>query len=116
MAPLFPQLREILQRHVFKGGNVTGLLFPAPRGGGMVWDLRKALDAVGERAGWDKGEIRTKMFRHTFCAAALQTLDSGAPISPWTVAKWMGHTTDEMKELYQHLFPQDGVEQISVLR
>jgi len=26
------------------------------------------------------------------------------------VAKWMGHTTEEMRELYQHLFPQDGLE------
>ncbi len=23
------------------------------------------------------------------------------------IAKWMGHTTDEMMRLYQHLFPQD---------
>ena len=22
-------------------------------------------------------------------------------------AKWMGHTTEEMRTLYQHLFPQD---------
>jgi len=27
----------------------------------------------------------------------------------------MGHSTMEMRELYQHLFPQDGVEQIKVL-
>jgi integrase len=32
------------------------------------------------------------------------------------VARWMGHTTEEMKQLYQHLFPQDGLAQISVLR
>ena len=23
------------------------------------------------------------------------------------IAKWMGHTTEEMMQLYQHLFPQD---------
>jgi len=37
-------------------------------------------------------------------------------VSSETIGKWMGHTTDEMRELYQHWFPQDGVEKISVLR
>ena len=32
------------------------------------------------------------------------------------IATWMGHTTEEMIKLYQHLFPQDGPEQISVLK
>jgi hypothetical protein len=50
--------------------------------GAMVVELRKQLDAVAERAGWMPGEIRTKAFRHTYCAARLQTLDGGARISP----------------------------------
>jgi len=33
-----------------------------------------------------------------------------------TIGKWMGHTTEEMKDLYQHLFPQDGQSQIGVLK
>ena len=33
-----------------------------------------------------------------------------------TIAKWMGHTTEQMKDLYQHLFPQDGQSQIEVLK
>jgi len=33
-----------------------------------------------------------------------------------TIAKWMGHTTEEMKDHYQHLFPQDGQSQIEVLK
>ena len=57
----------------------------------MVVELRKQLDAVAERAGWTAGEIRSKAFRHTYCAARLQTLDAGAPISPYTVAREMGH-------------------------
>ena len=110
--PLYPQLREILQEHVFGKGRVSGLLFPSPKpqkdpeaeGPGMVWDLRKALDAIGERAGWAAGEIRTKMFRHTYCAAALQLLDRGAPVSPWTVAKWMGHGGQSLvNRVYGHL-------------
>jgi integrase len=31
------------------------------------------------------------------------------------IADWMGHSTEEMKELYQHLFPQDGASQIAAL-
>lgn len=32
------------------------------------------------------------------------------------IANWMGHTTEEMMALYQHLFPQDGPDQIRVLK
>jgi hypothetical protein len=68
------------------------LLFPSPvQDGRMVGELRKQLDAVAEGAGWKPGEIRTKAFRHTYCAARLQTLDGGAPISAFTVAREMGH-------------------------
>ena len=50
------------------------------------------------------GEIRTKRFRHTYCAAALQLLDRGAPVSPWTVAKWMGHGGRSLVDrIYGHL-------------
>jgi hypothetical protein len=32
-------------------------------------------------AGWKRGEIRSKMFRHTHCSARLMTLDQEAPVS-----------------------------------
>jgi len=51
------------------------------------------------------------VLRHSF---GLNLARSGK-ISSDVIAKWMGHTTEEMKELYQHLFQQDGVEQIKVL-
>ncbi len=90
--PLQPQLKEILRAHIRELGIAGGLLFPSPvQAGAMVVELRKQLDAVAERAGWKAGEIRTKAFRHTYCAARLQTLDGGAPISPFTVAREMGH-------------------------
>src|SRR3989449_5935356 len=57
----------------------------------MLTDFRKLLDMVAVRAGWKPGEIRSKMFRHTYCAARLQTLDQGAPVSLFTVAKELGH-------------------------
>jgi len=52
------------------------------------------------------------VLRHSFGSNLVRT----GKVSPDVVAKWMGHTTTEMRELYQHLFPQDGLKQISVLR
>ena len=102
--PLFPQLREILQAHVFERGHVSGLLFPSHIRPGVITDLRATLDAVGKRAGFEVGEVRTKKFRHTFCSAALQLLDRGAPISPWTVSRWMGHGGRSLVDrIYGHL-------------
>ncbi len=46
--------------------------------------------------GWTAGEIRSKMFRHTYCATRLQTVDQGAPVSAYTVAKEMGHGGESM--------------------
>ena len=102
--PMWPQLREALQEYVFGAGKVSGLLFPSPMGTGMLQDLRKLLNAIGERASFAKGEITSKMFRHTYCAARLQTLDRGAPVSPWTVAKEMGHGGRSLIDrVYGHL-------------
>jgi len=81
-------------------------LFPSYRTGEetMLSDFRKLLDAVAVRAGWQRGEIRSKMFRHTYCAARLQTLDQGAPVSLFTVAKELGHGGEAMvRRVYGHL-------------
>jgi integrase len=44
------------------------------------------------------------MFRHTYGAARLQTLDGGAPISPYTVSRELGHGSLKMVEnVYSHL-------------
>jgi integrase len=70
----------------------------------MVTDFRKLLDAIAERAGYKPGEIRSKMFRHTYCAARLQSLDQGAPVSVFTVAREMGHGGESMvRRVYGHL-------------
>jgi hypothetical protein len=70
----------------------------------MWTDIRKLLDRVAVRAGWQPGEIRTKMFRHTYCAARLQTLDHGAPVSPYVVSRELGHGSRDMVErVYSHL-------------
>jgi integrase len=110
--PMWPQLEAILREHVFGGDGPPreGLLFPSARGKAareadrMVTDLRKALDAIARRAGWEDGEIRSKAFRHTYCAARLQTLDRGAPVSLYTVSREMGHGGDRLvKRIYGHL-------------
>ena len=59
---------------------------------------------VAARAGWNPGEIRSKMFRHTYCTARLQTLDQGAPVSLFTVARELGHGGEAMvRRVYGHL-------------
>lgn len=105
--PLWPQLEEVLRAYLAGDERPTGeLLFPSSRTEKEqpVRELRKALDGASERAGWPAGEIRTKMFRHTYCAARLQTLDRGAPVSPFTVAREMGHGGQSLVDrVYGHL-------------
>lgn len=103
--PLWPQLEAILSDYM-KGGDAPpagGLLFPS-HSGVMVTDFRKALDAVAKRLGYKGGEVRSKAFRHTYCAARLQSLDQGAPVSVYTVGKELGHGGDALvKRVYGHL-------------
>jgi integrase len=102
--PLWPQLEEILRPYVFNPERPpTRLLFPA-EDGGMLRDIRGLLDRIALRAGWKAGEIRAKMFRHTYCAARFQTLDQGAPVSPYTVGRELGHGGQSMVDrVYSHL-------------
>lgn len=105
VVPLWHQLEGVLQAYVLDGPPGQ-LLFPSYLTGreAMITDVRKLLDRVGMRAGWRKGEIRSKMFRHTYCAARLQTLDSGAPVSTFTVSRELGHGSKDMVErVYGHL-------------
>jgi integrase len=70
----------------------------------MLIDWRKTLDRIAERAGWMRGEVRSKAFRHTYCAARLQTLEGGSPVSPFTVSRELGHGSRAMvEEVYAHL-------------
>ena len=106
--PLWPQLRDVLKTYFpLRGQMAPGtLLFPSYRTGeeAMVGDWRELLDSVAERAGLKAGEIRSKMLRHTYCAARLQTLDQGAPVSVYTVARELGHGGDALvRRVYGHL-------------
>ncbi|MGH8545420.1 MAG: tyrosine-type recombinase/integrase [Gammaproteobacteria bacterium] len=91
VVPLWPQLRAILRDHLFgRDAASAGLLFPGPEGR-MIGDLDKQLDVIAARCDWQVGEIRSRMFRHTYCSARLQTTDAGAAVSPFVVAKELGH-------------------------
>jgi hypothetical protein len=105
---LWPQLREILgsyldRRVLQRGGHLLSLPpWSAPEQ--MIGDVRNLLDRVARRAGLEPGEIRTKALRHTYCAARLQTLDQGAPVSTYTVVHELGHESEAMvRRVYAHL-------------
>jgi integrase len=126
VVPLWPQLEGILRAYLFQGGDApTGLLFPSPAGAdAMLTSFRKVLDQVAIATGfWEyvqtpagelvkdrdgeprrRGTVRTKMFRHTYCAARVQTLDQGAPVSIYTVGRELGHGGDSLvRRVYGHL-------------
>lgn len=101
--PLWPQLEAVLREHEGAAPR-SGLLFPSPRTGGMLRDVRKLLDGIAGTCGFDDGEIRTRIFRHTYCAARLQTTDAGAPVAKYTVARELGHGgTQLVDRIYGHL-------------
>lgn len=105
--PLWPQLEGILRAHVFSVDRPLGsLLFPSSQSSSerVVTDIRKSLDGIAELAGRQRGEIRTKIFRHTYCTARLQTTDRGAAVAPFTVSRELGHGGRAMVErVYGHL-------------
>jgi integrase len=106
VAPLPPQLEEIVRPYVFGERPPSQVLFLSFVAGAerLVTDWRTVLDAVAGRAGWKPGEIRSKMFRHSYCAAALQLLDGDEPISVYKVSRWMGHGGRALvNRTYSHL-------------
>ena len=120
--PLWPQLQEILREYLaaYRRHLPGQVLFPSPHveGDRPLTDLRDLLDRVSVRAGfltpvvdsttgkqrrtaagqlmWTGQRIRTRVFRQTYCAARLQTLDHGRPVSLYTVAQELGHESEEM--------------------
>lgn len=102
--PLWPQLAAILRdylnartaREVLAGVPASPLLFPSPATGGKLRDARKLVDRVATVAGWGRGTIRPRMFRHSYASARLQTLDRGEPVALWSVSKELGHGSEAM--------------------
>lgn len=102
--PLWPQLRRILEWYRDQTGREEGMLFPSP----MKYDQRLqgvagALSTLLDRAKIDK-HVTLKTFRHTYCATRMQTTEDGAPVSPYTVQREMGHADlDLIVDTYGHL-------------
>jgi integrase len=100
--PLWPQLRGLLVPHV--GQRASGLLFHLSDGRPLR-QLRGALDRLFERAEITRPAGKAwHLFRHTYTAMRLQTLDGGAPVALWTVTRELGHGSVTMIErTYGHL-------------
>jgi integrase len=99
--PLWSQLRELLVPHV--GDRASGLLFHLhgqPLGG-----VRGSLACLFGRAEIEKPAGKEwHLFRHTYTAMRLQTLDNGAPVALWTVVRELGHGSVTMiEQTYGHL-------------
>lgn len=107
--PLWPQLERILRDYLMereRTGGLGSLLFPSGRGSEerMIRDVRKPLDHIASRAGFPEGHVRLHMLRHTYTAARIQTLDRGAPVALYTVAREIGHRSPNMiEDRYGHL-------------
>jgi integrase len=61
----------------------------------MLGQTRRLLDRVAKRVGWKAGEIRHRIFRHTYAASRLQSLECRAPGSLYTVSRELGHGSEE---------------------
>lgn len=120
--PLWPQLEAILRPHVMRrraevGSGAGWLLFPTfsmeeatgtrrkdTTTEAMITDMRCALARVAKAAKLDDDRMHLHAFRHTYCAARLQTLDGGKPVSTYTVACELGHGSEAMvRQVYGHL-------------
>lgn len=101
IVPMWPDLRNTLKKHLRTCRG--GLVFPSDQGS-MRKDLRASLDRIGLAAGFSKGGVRTKPFRHTYGSMRIQTLDGGQPVALYTVARELGHRDTKMVEqTYGHL-------------
>jgi len=105
--PIWPQLEAILRQHIGEreqAGGIGSLLFPSHRHEGerMLGKVDRQLDRIGERAGISKPRLQA--FRHSYTAARIQTLEHGAPVSLWQVARELGHqSTTMIEKRYGHL-------------
>lgn len=105
--PLWPQLREILSEYLLereRSGGLGTLLFPSHRHEEerMLDNVDRLLDKVGKRAGIAKPRLHA--FRHSYTAARIQTLEHGAPVHIWQVARELGHqSTQQIESRYGHL-------------
>lgn len=101
--PAWPQLREILEGYLEENPRAPeALLFPSPTGGRLS-DVRGSLGTAVKGAEIEK-HVTLHTLRHTYAAARMQTLDHGAPVSPYTVMRELGHGSLQLiEDTYGHL-------------
>jgi integrase len=105
--PLWPQLEVILRAYLEARGNpTTGILFPSPKAADRpVGSIKRLMTELAERIGTETA-LTPKVFRHTYCAARLQTTDGGVPIAKIKVARELGHRKSDITEgVYAHVDP-----------
>lgn len=109
--PLRPALKEIMESWFAKhpGGQYTIVppLAMARRKSKKDYEMLSTEEArhhFNQTLAGSKWEVIRgfHVLRHSFGAICTR---AGIPMN--VIAKWMGHTTEEMMRLYQHLFPQD---------
>jgi integrase len=93
--PMHTQLREILLPYVRQLGRTTGHVFTT-ESGEAVGDWRRALDLIATRAGFQIGQIRTRVLRTSYITHRLACMEHGVPIDPHKVAREVGYTSPAM--------------------
>lgn len=95
IVPLWPQLKTILAKHL--DGRTTGLVFSLKGKKLGASAIKKGLATVQAEAKIEK-HLHPHIFRHTYTAARLQTMDGDHPVSVYTVAAELGHQDLSMME------------------
>jgi integrase len=102
--PLWPQLKAILQAYLAGPDAPTGrFLFPSPTDADKpIRNINKLIQQLSLRIG--REAVTPKIFRHTYCAARLQTMDNEKPIAQFTVSDELGHNSAQMvRDIYGHV-------------
>jgi integrase len=86
--PLHPPLRALLVDHVRTLGRLSGPLFPGYRSE-RFGSWSKTLDSIAARAGFTRGEVRSRNLRVTYASDRL-TCDG---VDVQTVRQELGHTS-----------------------
>ena len=119
--PMHPKLRKVMQEwfEVHPGGQYT-IVSPLRLRGQIAKTVPEEMrcDSASYyfRSAIDKSTWSVLKGFHTLRHSFGSNLARTGKVPSEVIATWMGHTTDEMRELYHHLFPQDGPKQIQVLR
>jgi integrase len=107
--PLWPDLSAMIAPLV-ADRHADAPLFPSPRQPDQpIYSVRRAWNRVRERAelpSW----VDFHTCRHTYASARIQTAEGGHPVSPFTVARELGHRSTLMVEQrYGHLLQDRSV-------